>query len=153
MSLLRPRLFLVITVLLAAGCSDSGTGLDGISIDDFTGTWRASSHSFTNNSDASETFDLIAHGGETRVTVLSGGRARMWVTDDAFYDEWDAQLSVSGNVLTATPAESVIRPVRRFVFALSGDDLSLEDADSEFDFTSSAGTPVSATEAVVLVRQ
>ena len=153
MSTLRPYLFMAITVLFVAGCSDSVTEVaDGISINDFTGTWNASSHNFTNNADAGESFDLIANGGETRITVLSGGRARTWVTIGTFSDEWDAQLSVSGNVLTSTPAEST-RPVRHFVFSLAGNNLSLEDADSEFDFTLSDGPEVPATESLVLVRQ
>ncbi len=153
MSTRRSPLFLAVTVVLVAGCSDSGTTeVEGITIDDFTGTWQASSHTYTNNANESETFDLIANGGETRITVLSGGRARTWVTIGTFYDEWDAQLSVSGNVVTSTPVEST-RPVRRFTFTLSGDDLTLEDATSEFDFTLSGGTGVSATESLVLARQ
>ena len=148
----RPYLLVVFAMLLAAGCSDSATEADGITLADFTGTWQASSHSFTNNADAGETFDLIANGGETRVTVLSGGRARTWVTIGTFSDEWDAQLSINGNVVTATPEEAT-RPVRNYVFTLVGSTLTLTDSDSEFDFTLSGGDEVPATEMMVLVRQ
>lgn len=147
-----PYVFVAVLTLLASGCSDSGTEPDGITIGDFTGTWQASSHTFTNSADAGETFDLIANGGETRVTVLSGGRARTWVTIGTFYDEWDAQLSINGNVLTSTPAEAT-RPVKHWTFTLVGNTLTLTDSDSEFDFTLSGGAEVPATEVVVLVRQ
>lgn len=148
----RPYLFVALSILLATGCSDSGTEADGITIGDFTGTWQASSHTFTNNADAGETFDLIANGGDTRVTVLSGGRARTWVTIGTFSDEWDAQLSINGNVLTSTPAEAT-RPVIHYVFSLVGDVLTLTNSDAEFDFTLSGGAEVPATQVVVLVRQ
>ena len=74
------------------------------------------------------------------------------MTIGTFDDEWDAQLSISGNVLTSTPAEAT-RPVRHFTFTLDGNVLSLEDGSSEFDFTLSAGAGVSASESLELVRQ
>jgi hypothetical protein len=149
------RFIAVLSVVLAvAACSDSEqvTGPEGITIEDLVGSWTASSHTFTNNADPGEALDLIANGGETRVTVLSGGGARTWVTFGEFSDEWDAQLTIAGGTVTSRPVEAS-RPVRTWTFTLVGNLLTLTDTDSEFDFSLSGAVEVSATEVVVFVRQ
>ena len=140
--------------LVAAGCSDSdnAAGPEEITIADLVGSWTASSQLYTNNADTNERFDLVAAGGETRVTVLSHGGARTWVTLGTFSDEWDAQLSISGNTLTSNPVEAS-RPVRTWTFSLVGDVLTLTDANSGFDFTLAGGDGIPATEVVTLARQ
>ena len=150
-----PRVFLSVLLLavFTAGCSDSdATGPDeGITVADLVGTWRASSHVFTNNANSSESQDLIQLGGETRTTILTGGRARTWVTIGDFTDEWDSQLTIAGNKLTSTPAEST-RPPVTWTFTLNGNTLTITRSDSSFDFTLGSGAEVSATETIVFVR-
>ena len=152
MRLVRPYVFLAITAALAISCSDQAPGTEAITIDDLVGSWTVSSHVFTSNADPGQTFDLIANGGETRVTVLAGGGARTWVTIGTFADEWDAQLTMTGNTLTSTPVE-VSRGVGHSTFSLNGNVLTLTDTDSEFDFTLADAAEVAATEVVVLIRQ
>jgi hypothetical protein len=149
----RSRLVLALTAVLATGCSDDGgTDVDTITIDDFVGSWSASSQVFPSHGDPNETFDLIANGGETRMTVLSHGGARTWVEFGTFADEWDAQLMVDGNMLTSTPVEAS-RPVRHFSFVHDGDTVTLTNTDDAFDFTLSGADPVPATMVIVLERQ
>ena len=116
------------------------------------GSWKASSHTYTSNANPSQTFDLVANGGETRMTVLSGGRVRTWVDIGDFSDEWDAQITISGTSLISTPAEAS-RGVQTFSFTLVGNTLTLTDSSSEFDFTLLGEDPTPASMVVVLVRQ
>jgi len=84
--------------------------------------------------------------------VLTGGGARTWVEFGTFSDEWDAQLSMSGNTLTSSPVEAS-RGVSQATFTLVGNTLTLTYANSSFDFTLLDGPEVAATEVVVFVRQ
>jgi hypothetical protein len=147
-------LIAALTALSACSDSDDPTDLSdgGVTVEDFVGSWTASSHVYTNNADASETFDLIANGGETRTTILTGGRGRTWVEFGTFSDEWDAQLSISGNTVTSVPAEAS-RETRVWTFTLVGTVITLTDESSSFDFTLMEGPGVSATEVVVFVKQ
>ena len=142
------------TLLLATACgSDDGSDpVDEVTVADLVGSWTASSLVYTNQADPSETFDLIANGGEVRVTVLTGGRARTWVDFGSFSDEWDAQLTMNGSTLTSTPAEAS-RPVQHFTFTLVGDVLTLTNQDDAFDFTLTGASPVAVTAVTVLERQ
>lgn len=74
---------------------------------------------YTNNSSPSQTFDMVANGGETRITILAGGGMRTWVDFMTFSDEWDSQVTVSGNILTSVPVEAG-RDTRIWVFTLLG---------------------------------
>lgn len=141
-------------VLAVAACSDSdgSTGPEEVTIADLVGSWTASSQVYTNNANSSQVFDIIAAGGETRTTVLDHGGARTWVTFGTFSDEWDAQLTVSGNTITSTPVEAS-RGTRTWTFTLSGNLLTLTDANSSFDFTLSEAAGVAATEVVSFVKQ
>ena len=155
MKLVRPLFCVAITAVCLAGCSsDDPTEpeVDGITVNDLVGGWTASSVLFTNITNPAEQFDLVANGGETRVTVLTGGGARTWVEFGTFSDEWDAQLSISGNTLTSSPVEAS-RGVRHATFTLVGNTLTLTYANSSFDFTLLDGPEVAATEVVVFVRQ
>jgi hypothetical protein len=140
--------------VFATGCgeSDPADVEEGFTIADLVGSWTASSHRFTNNANAAESYDLIANGGETRSTVLAGGGARTWVEWGPISDEWDAQLSISGNTLNSNPVEAT-REVRTWTFTLQGPILTLTDATSSFDFTLTGAAEVSATEVIVFVRQ
>ena len=141
-------------VLSVAACSDSdkATGPDEITIADLVGSWTAASLVFTNNADPGQTFDVVAAGGETRMTVLDHGGARIWFTLGDFSDEWDAQLGLSGNTLSATPAEAT-RSARAWTVSLDGNVLTLTDENASFDFTLNGGAEIPVTEVVVFVRQ
>ena len=141
-------------MLFAVACSDSdkASGPEEVTIADLVGSWTASSLVYTNNGNPAQKLDLIAAGGENRVTVLNGGGARTWLDFGTFSDEWDAQLTVSGNTLRSQPVEAS-RGVRTWTFTLEGNVLELTDNSAEFDFTLAGGPAVSATQKVVLVRQ
>jgi hypothetical protein len=149
--------------LLVAACSDSqGPSDDTVAIADLVGTWQASSHQFADNANSAVQVDLIALGGETRMTVLASGGARTWVTigDCAagpqppclYYDEFDASLSIAGNVLTITPVEAS-RDVMHYDLTLAGAVLTLTRSDAMFDFTLQGGEGVPATQRIVMTRQ
>lgn len=153
------RYVLLLGAALLCACGSGGSDSAGadsapaqVSVEDLVGTWLASTDLYTNAADSSQQFDLVANGGETRIAILAGGRARTWVTLGAYYDEWDAQLSVDGNKLTSRPAETR-RPTRVFVFELAGDDITLQTKDSEFDFTRSGASPVPASEYLEMTRE
>ncbi|MGW8265763.1 MAG: hypothetical protein ACWGSQ_05300 [Longimicrobiales bacterium] len=151
---MRRFITVVSVVFSVAACSgsDKATGPEEVTIADLVGSWTASSLTYTNNGNPGQKLDLIALGGENRVTVLSGGGARTWLEFGTFSDEWDAQLTVSGNTLTSTPVEAS-RGVRTWTFTLDGNALELTDTSSEFDFTLAGGEAVPATQVVVLIRQ
>jgi hypothetical protein len=148
----RSLVLVVLVLVTSAACGgDDGTAPDVTTVADLVGSWTATSQVFSNNANSAETFDWIGNGGETRVTVLTGGRSRTWTSIGTFSDEWDAQLSISGAVLTSTPAEST-RPVERFTFSLNGDVLTLTNASTAFDFTLTGAATVPATVSLVLQR-
>lgn len=142
---------LVFTVLLAACGEDAPTQPDVVTIDDFVGSWTATSLVYTNNADAGETFDLVAAGGEARFTMLDGGGTRTWIELGTFSDEWDSAASLQGDNIVMDPVE-VGRETRVWAYTLVNGVLTVTDTDSEFDFTLSDAPPVSATEVVVFVR-
>jgi len=143
--------FLFLLPLLLSGCGgDSPTAAAGLTIGDLVGSWIATSDTHTNNANSSETFDLVAEGGEVRFTMLSGGDTRIWVELDTFMDEWDSAVTLSGTTLTVDPVEAA-RSTEVFEITLVGDVLTMTNVDSEFDFTLSSATPVSTTEVLVFV--
>lgn len=153
----RSTLFALVALLtISAGCSDdNGTeppADDPVTIADIVGSWTATSHTFTNQADAGQSFDLIANGGETRTTILDDGRARFWVEFETFSDEFDALVTLSGNTITTTPAEAS-RPVRVGTFTLVGNVFTTTNPDGAFDFTLEGGPEVPATEVIVWQRQ
>jgi hypothetical protein len=113
---LHSRVFgLAVVVILAAGCGDDPVEPEGLALDDLVGSWTASSILHTATANASQQFDIIAAGGEGRVTVLEGGRARTWLTLGTFSDEWDAQFTLSGNTLTSGGPEVSITQVSAWI--------------------------------------
>lgn len=152
--------FLSLTALVAVVSSACGgsTGPDSdapptasVKVADVVGSWIASSLTYTDNANASKKLDVVAAGGEFRITVLAGGGTRHWLEFGALSDEWDALWTISGDKLTATPAESS-RPLRRHTIKLSGNQLILTRTDASFDFTLSNAGGVAATEVIVMVR-
>jgi hypothetical protein len=137
--------------ILLSGCGgDSPTDTDGLTLDDLVGSWIATSDLHTNKANSSETFDVVAEGGEVRITMLPGGNTRTWVELGTFMDEWDSAVTLSGNTLTVDPVEAG-RPTRVWETALVSGVLTLTSDDGEFDFTLTGATPVSTTEVLVMV--
>ena len=152
MKLLRALPVLALAAVLSAGCSDAEQGpeIATVTLDDLIGSWGATSQVFTNKANTGQSFDLVANGGSTNITVLAGGGVRTWLNIGDFSDEWDAQLSMSGNTLTSTPVESA-RGVKRYTFTLEGGVLTLVNENDTFDFTLAGGPEVPATVKVVFV--
>ena len=138
-------LFAGALVLTACGDGSDPTGVNEITIDDFVGSWSATSQVFTSTTNPSGTFDVIAAGGETRFTMLSDGRMRTWFDLGDFHDEWDSLVTLNdaGDRLTATPAEAS-RTVRHYTFVLDGNTLTLTNASETFDFTLTGAPGTSA---------
>jgi hypothetical protein len=124
-----------------------------ITINDFIGSWKASSAIYTNNSNTSEKFNFIENGGEIRFTMLAGGKVRTWIDLGTFSDEWDALATITnGNTLTATPAEAS-RGIRISKFEWNGNTLTLTNVNEKFDFTlQDDDAKVSATSVVVFQK-
>ena len=152
----RSFIVLVTSAVLATGCggSDSPTEPPAITINDFVGSWAATSQVFTNNSNSSETFDLIAAGGGSDFTMLTGGGTRNWFDLGDFHDEWDALVTLDGatGILTSTPVEAS-RPTTHFTFKLEGNTLTLTGTDSSFDFTLTGAASVPATVVAVFTKK
>ncbi len=151
----RSFLLLVMGGVLTTACGSSSgtTDVQTITINDFVGSWSATSEVFRNTANPSETFDLIGAGGDNRFTMLTGGAMRTWIDLATFHDEWDAQVTLNSdtNTLTATPVEAS-RPVMRYTFALDGNTLTLTSADAHFDFTLSGADGVPATVVAVFTK-
>ena len=117
---------------------------NSFTLSDFVGSWIATSALHINNSNASENFDMIANGAIIRFTMLAGGGTRTWIDFGTYQDEWDAQASLSGNVITMTPVETS-REEAVFVVEKEGNIITLTNSNDSFDFTLSGATPVSST--------
>ena len=152
------RTFRSVFVVVAGAAVLSACGGDGsepagpdlLTIEDFVGSWSATSQVFTSNSNPSETFDVISAGGEHRITMLTGGRTRSWFELGDFSDECDALVTLNSarDLLTSTPEEAS-RPVQTYTFTLVGNTLTLTNTSESFDFTLSGAEGTSATMVVV----
>lgn len=148
-------LMLCLVVSLTFSCSSDDDSLDStpensLKLSDLQGSWIATSLLQTNNANTSESFDLVLNGAEVRYTMLAGGGTRTWIDFGDFQDEWDAQGSLVGNILTMTPVEA-IRGVNVFLVEKQGNIITLTNTNDSFDFTLSEETPVSTTSTTVFV--
>jgi hypothetical protein len=141
---------ILLLVLLSACGDDDPAGPEGLTLNDLVGSWIATSVVHTNNANSSETFDIVANGGEVRFTMLAGGNTRTWVELGTFMDEWDSAATLSGNTVTMDPVEAG-RPTAVFEITLVGGVLTMTNEDSEFDFTLTGAAPVSTTAVLVFV--
>ncbi len=147
-------ILLVLVAIFAFNCSsDDSDPAPQITIEDFEGSWIATSAVFTKKSNTSESVEFIAAGGEIRYTMLPGGegRTRTWVEfQNDPVDEWDAIISLGpGNTYTATPAEAT-RPIVNGTYELGTNTITLTNANDSFDFSFS-GTNEPATSVIVFV--
>lgn len=151
----RSLFFLLTAAVLATACSSSSNPADvtGPTIADLVGSWKATSVVFTNKANSSETFDLVAAGGEYRITMLTGGKTRTWVDLGDFHDEWDELVTMNSEdmTLTAKPIEPT-RSVAHYSFTLKGNTLTLTNTNSSFDFTLTDTNWVPATSEFVFTK-
>ncbi|MCO4822665.1 MAG: hypothetical protein KC469_11400 [Flavobacteriaceae bacterium] len=147
-------LCLLITACTSSCSSDDDSGNftpnNSLKLSDLEGSWIANSALFTNNSNSTESFDMVANGGEIRYTMLVGGGTRTWIDFGNYQDEWDSQASLSGNILTMTPAEEN-RGVNVFLIEKEGDVIILTNSNDNFDFTLTGETAVSSTSVTTLI--
>jgi len=143
---------LVLTIFLVSCDSSSSGEDDAVTLQDLVGSWKATSHVFTNASNPSQSVDVVGLGEELDITVLSNGGVRTWLTVGEVSDEWDASISISGNTLTSTPAEAS-REGGEYSVSVNGDTFTLTDNSSQFDFTLSGQTPVAAKEVIQFTRK
>jgi len=154
-------LALSLAVTVVGGCGGDDDDDDVVQADadpgqltvaDLVGTWPATSHVYTNNASQTEQYDVIANGGTSRMTVLTGAQARTWLEYGTFSDEWDSALTLVDDRLTVDPAE-LSRPVRVYTIALDGDTMTLTNEADEFDFTMTGADPVPATLVITSTRE
>lgn len=142
-------------VIFAFSCSDDDDETmqpdTSLKLSELVGSWKATSSVHTNNSDSSESYDIIANGGEVRFTMLNGGKTRTWVDFGEYQDEWDAQATLIGTTLTMTPAESN-RAITVFKIEKEGSRITLTNKNDRFDFSLTGSSEVSTTAVTVFVR-
>jgi hypothetical protein len=137
------RRVMTVAALVAglAACGDS----TGLTPEDLAGTWDATEMVFTNQADASESVDIIEDGASLTVTVNAAGTVSAVFDDGQGGTDSDSgTLGVDGSTLTIGG--------ETYSAARSGDDLTLTDSTSEFDFDDD-GSDEAATLVIRLVRQ
>lgn len=141
-------LALVASFTFSCSSDDSEPTTPQVTIADFEGSWKASSAVFTNNSNASESVDFIAVGGEIRYTMLPAGKTRIWIElENNPVDEFDAVVTLgTNNTYTSTPVETS-RSVENGTYVLGNNTITLTSNNASFDFTNS-GTEVPATSVI-----
>lgn len=147
------KLFLTLLILpLLFSCNRTEEDMETVyTMADFEGSWIAISNVHTNNSNSSETFDIIENGGEIRFTAFADGRMRTWIEFGTFSDEFDALAKIDDDTVTLTPAESS-RLVQVYTFTFENEMLRLTNTNDTFDFTLSGGESVSTTSVTEFIR-
>lgn len=138
-------------MLVSTGCDDDEVA-PSYTINDFVGSWTATTFVHTSNSEPEQSIDLTEIGGEVRFTVLAGGKIRTWVEIGTYSDEWDALVTLSDDEMTTTPSEST-RPGTIHTFDYDGTTLKLTNLDDTFDFTLMGAPGVSTTSVGNFERQ
>lgn len=141
--------------LSITSCSNNDTGMDPIpevTLADFSGSWIATTASFTKNNNTSETTDFIAVGGHMRYTAFDDGRFRTWVDfQDVPLDEWDAQAALKdGKKLMFTPADDE-RDSYIVTYEFEENKIIFSNSDAKFDFSLSGEEGVSATSVITFI--
>ena len=150
---MRNYYFIILGFIIVSTISCEKTEeVPAITINDFVGSWKATSSVITNNSNSEDEIDIIANGGEVRFTMLNGGGVRTWIIFGSFSDEWDSQAELTSDIiLTLTPVDTS-RDVSTFEFVLEHDTLILTNHNDSFDFTLSDASEVPATSVTTFIR-
>jgi hypothetical protein len=137
--------------LALAACG--GDGGSGPSSSDLAGTWRASRMEFVNAANPSTKVEVIALGATLTVQLSAGGAYTSTLTMPGEPAEvTTGTWSSSTDVFTLHWTEGGFIGEMQFDWTLSASTLTLQGADSEFDFNDD-GVGEAAKLNLVLVRQ
>ena len=125
----------------AAGCGDS----TGITAQDLEGTWNATQIVYTNSANTSESVNIVPMGASFSMTVTSSG-----AVSTVFIDGQGGTSSNSGTL--SSDGSTLTLAGDTFQADRSGDQLTLTDANSEYDFDND-GSDDPATLVIQLTRQ
>lgn len=155
MKLLKFTLLGLIAAFMISCDKDEDIVTPAYTIDDFVGSWKATSAVYTNNTDPSESIDLITLGAEIRFTVLEHGGSRTWFVFGPIDEEWDSSSELlDDNTMVTTPVETTREPYTLDFEFEDENTLRMTNHDDKFDFTLTEGAPlVSATSEMVFKRQ
>jgi hypothetical protein len=116
-------------VAVALGCSDS----TGVAVEDLTGTWVAIQYVFTNPANQSESIDWIAAGASLTIAIDAAGDYTATIVEPGNAPEViSGTIAVEGDVVTIS--ESGTGSPMPYVASRSGDTLTLDTSDEEYDF-------------------
>ena len=135
--------------LLACG-GDGGTAP---SSSDLAGTWRATKMEFVSAANSSTKVDVIALGGSLTVVLnADGGYTSTLIQPDGTQEVTTGNWNVSVDVFTLHYTDGPFTGEMQFDWALSASTLTLQGADSDFDFNND-GLDEAAKLNLVLSRQ
>lgn len=122
---------LVLSSILWAGCSDSGTGPKA-ELEPLVGTWRAQVLLLTNSANPGVSIDLIQEGATFTLSILSTGQYSASLAAFGAANTEVGEVTVSGDRVTITPT-SPPGPSLVATYSFEGQTLVL-DGTSEYDF-------------------
>ena len=138
---MKPSWLVGIATIFLVGCGDS-TGLE---LQDLVGTWQAQSYTYSDQAGGTLSVNLIlTQGASYTLTVTEAGSA-----STLFDDGVGGTSSNSGNLSSDGQTLTIAGDV--FVATRDGNDLTLVDATSEYDFDGD-GSDDPATLTIVLRR-
>ena len=140
----RVRIGTVILAVAGLSCANA----TGIELSDLAGTWTAQSLVFTDASNASVTFDIIANGGSFAMTLTAEGDYTSSFNFEQESETATGTFAVTGT--TFTLAESGQGSPEDFQITRDGNNMTLVGTDT-WDFNDN-GTEDDATLTVVLTR-
>lgn len=133
MNLVRMAVMLVGAGLMV-GCGDDGTSPADLTLADLVGGWTAGEFEFTDQSNPAQSIDLIALGGEVALSLASNGSYTIVMLPPlSTPDVTEGSATVEGGLLVVTDDEAPGETVT-FTLTLSGNTLTIETDEVEFDF-------------------
>ncbi|HWP38708.1 MAG TPA: hypothetical protein VNL18_14275 [Gemmatimonadales bacterium] len=140
-----------LTTGLLAGAALACGDTTGVSTDSLVGTWNATKFEFSNPANSAQKADLVALGGSFTLTIAaSGSYTATFQEPGGAAETVTGTISVQGDTLTVS--ESGQGSPTRFRASRSGNTLTLDSSDEEFDFDDN-GTEEPARLVIVLVKQ
>lgn len=134
--------------MLMPGCSKNT--VTSPSSQTLTGTWRATKAEYVSAADSSVTYEVVAKGGTATLVLTSNAFTLTIAKAGAAPQVTNGSYTSTINLMTLTPAGVSFTWV--FEMSLSGDNLTLNGANVEFDFNGD-GTNEPAKLNLALVRQ
>ena len=128
---LRHLTISALALILMTSCGDA----TGVTADDLTGTWTASSMVFTSTADPTLSADIVAVDGATLTLVLVADTTyTLTVTVPPDPVEIDmGSYEVVGSILTLSPSGT--GSPEPFALSRNGNTMTLTDSAETFDFT------------------